>query len=80
MELTGIYWDAERESWLTQFFYQGRTIHLGRFETLGEAKRARERAKRLYNDSRRIPPRPQQSKLTPCQNLKNEKGISSTRR
>lgn len=56
--VTGIYWDEVRTAWRAQFFYRNQHFHVGYFETLEEAHRARDRIKRIYGDSRYIPPRP----------------------
>jgi hypothetical protein len=55
---TGVYWDSDELRWRAQVFHQGRTIHVGLFDKLEDAIKARERVKRIYGDSRRIPPRP----------------------
>ena len=57
-EMTNIYWDADRDQWKVVICWRGSPIQIGRYETVGEAKAARDRAKRIYNGSSRIPPRP----------------------
>jgi hypothetical protein len=59
--VTGIYWDTERFMWRVQLYYQNRKMEISRFDFLEDAKRALNRVKAIYNDSRRIPPRPQQT-------------------
>jgi hypothetical protein len=56
-DLTGIYWDEDRIAWRARIFYGNRTIHVGYFETIEEAQRARDRLMRIYGKYR-IPSKP----------------------
>jgi hypothetical protein len=61
MDETGIYWIADRDQWLAQFFFQGRVIHVGWFDDLHAAIQARNRIKKIYGNPKTIPPRPSQT-------------------
>ena len=57
-DMTGIYWDDNRLYYQVQIFYEGRNMHVGYFDTIEQAIVARDRMKRVYGNSRHIPPRP----------------------
>lgn len=51
----GVYWARERQKWAAQITVNRKTIHLGRFKTIEEAKAAREnRERELFGEFARL--------------------------
>jgi hypothetical protein len=47
----GVYWKAERNKWCSRITLNGKTIHLGHFDNIDDAKQARQnKAKKLFGE------------------------------
>lgn len=47
--IKGVYYDKERGKWASEIRAHGKKYHLGRFETIEEAKLARDKAEEMYH-------------------------------
>lgn len=48
--VVGVSWDKSRDKWFAEIIVQGKRHFLGRFDTLEDAKVARDEAKKKYHD------------------------------
>ena len=44
----GVYWDKKREKWVAQITFKGKTMYLGSFTNIGDARIARKQAEERY--------------------------------